>query len=346
MATTRPRRIDDALSQLIDSLTPPLRAEDLPYTDEFPDQEAVQQAITAEEEKLQRENHEYAWQVLDAFPPPGPDAAYTPAAGEGENNPAELIKFRLLHDNASPEKAVRFSNLYGRLLNQPVLSRKWGILGMLYQISGVGIEDGIGDGQQEREREREKGWDGQRSRSPLMDEGSLENILMKGSRTRRRRGESNPGRGMANSEDEGPAVSSSVSQRGGRLGRRAWESEVEEDEEEGGEEDITERAQESRSSRFPGPDRMEEQQRHQHEEDMVSARQSLRNGDGAQKTRVPPSERGLLRDLPYNLQGLTSSHLEFVSSSALKLPSALPVPIISLLNTLAEPCLLYRGLSD
>lgn len=59
-----------------------------------------------------------------------------------------------------------------------------------------------------------------------------------------------------------------------------------------------------------------------------------------------PSEPSLLRDLPFTLQGLSSTNLVFASSPALKLPSNLPVPLISLLHTLAEPSLLYRGLSE
>jgi gamma-tubulin complex component 3 len=59
-----------------------------------------------------------------------------------------------------------------------------------------------------------------------------------------------------------------------------------------------------------------------------------------------PSEPALLRDLPFTLQGLSSTNLIFSSSRALKLPASLPVPLISLLHTLAEPSLLYRGLSE
>ncbi|KAF2475239.1 uncharacterized protein BDR25DRAFT_254110, partial [Lindgomyces ingoldianus] len=59
-----------------------------------------------------------------------------------------------------------------------------------------------------------------------------------------------------------------------------------------------------------------------------------------------PSEPGLLRDLPFTLQGISSTNLTFPSSTALKLPPTLPVPLISLLHTLAEPSLLYRGLSE
>lgn len=59
-----------------------------------------------------------------------------------------------------------------------------------------------------------------------------------------------------------------------------------------------------------------------------------------------PTEPALLRDLPFTLQGLSSTNLAFSSSNAIKLPSSLPVPLISLLHTLAEPSLLYRGLSE
>ena len=60
---------------------------------------------------------------------------------------------------------------------------------------------------------------------------------------------------------------------------------------------------------------------------------------------IDPPETALLRDLPFTLQGLSSTHLPFTSTTTLKLPPTLPVPIISILHTLAEPSLLYRGLA-
>ena len=60
----------------------------------------------------------------------------------------------------------------------------------------------------------------------------------------------------------------------------------------------------------------------------------------------PPSESALLRDLPFTLQGLSSTILPFTSTNALSLPKTLPLPIISILHTLAEPSLLYRSLSE
>lgn len=59
-----------------------------------------------------------------------------------------------------------------------------------------------------------------------------------------------------------------------------------------------------------------------------------------------PSESSLLRDLPFTLQGLSSKILPFDTPSTLTLPPSLPLPLISLLHTLAEPSLLYRSLSD
>lgn len=59
-----------------------------------------------------------------------------------------------------------------------------------------------------------------------------------------------------------------------------------------------------------------------------------------------PVESVLLRDLPFTLQGLSSTNLPFADASSLKLPPTLPVPLISLLHTLAEPSLLYRSLSQ
>jgi len=62
-------------------------------------------------------------------------------------------------------------------------------------------------------------------------------------------------------------------------------------------------------------------------------------------TPFEPTEPTLLRDLPFTLQGLTSTNLEFTSITTLKLPDTLPVPLVSLLHTLAEPSLLYRTLT-
>jgi gamma-tubulin complex component 3 len=64
----------------------------------------------------------------------------------------------------------------------------------------------------------------------------------------------------------------------------------------------------------------------------------------ASHAEIEPSETVLLRDLPFTLQGLSSTTLPFTAPITLKLPPTLPSPIISLLHTLAEPSLLYRRL--
>ena len=61
---------------------------------------------------------------------------------------------------------------------------------------------------------------------------------------------------------------------------------------------------------------------------------------------LAPSEPALLRDLPFTLQGLSSTNLSFESAFKLSLPANLPLPIVSLLHSLAEPSLLYRSLSE
>lgn len=74
--------------------------------------------------------------------------------------------------------------------------------------------------------------------------------------------------------------------------------------------------------------------------------QQQANGGHVQKAEMGPSEPTLLRELPFTLQGYSSTNLTFPCSTALKLPTTLPVPIISLLHTLAEPAILYKALAD
>lgn len=315
----RPRRIDDALSQLVDALTPALPISAI-QDDDYSDPE---EALAAAEENRHNAKLDHAWRIIDAHSSnptdggsPGPGGRRGSLAGtENINNAPDLIKRKLRRENASPDKAVRFSNLYSRLLTQPVLSQKWGILYLLYKLSE---NDELPDSEQ-------------RSRSPMMDDGNLQNLLARGG-SRPRRG-TNPR--AIDSEDEGPAVSSSASQqprpqsrptsakpeRQSSL-RRDWEREE-------AEEAARVSFDTARDDR-PGE-----------EMDAPSPTATL-----ATFPRSAESiENGLLRDLPFNLQGLSSSNMQFQSSKSLKLPQNLPSPIISLLNSLAEPCLLYKELS-
>lgn len=82
----------------------------------------------------------------------------------------------------------------------------------------------------------------------------------------------------------------------------------------------------------------------QHQSQSVSERPP--QPDPMNKTRLAPPESALLRDLPFILQGLSTVNLSFESSTTLKLPATLPVPVLGLLHALAEPSLLYQGLSE
>ncbi|KAJ4302357.1 Microtubule-nucleating Tub4p (gamma-tubulin) complex component [Collariella sp. IMI 366227] len=56
-----------------------------------------------------------------------------PAISSDVNHASDLIKRKLIQSN--PSQALRFSNLYTRLLSLPVLNQKWAILYLLYQLS-------------------------------------------------------------------------------------------------------------------------------------------------------------------------------------------------------------------
>ncbi|KAL4810563.1 Spc98 family-domain-containing protein [Aspergillus unguis] len=306
----RPRRIDDALSQLVDSLTPPLPLSAV--SDEYSDD--AEEALAAAEERRHHGLLEHAWRTVDAHANsaenPGSPSGLgigrrgSLAGAENINNASDLIKRKLLREHASPDRAVRFSNLYSRLLTQPVLSQKWGILYLLYRLSSAENAEGPAG-------------DDERPRSPLMDQSKLHRMMGSGV--------------VASSEDEGPAASSSASQMAARLERKASlrrpDLEKERDAERG---TAPERLRMSRQYDSDIRDPRVEEPHKEPENNQESTR---------------PAEPGLLRDLPFNLQGLSSSDLQFMSASTLKLPPNLPLPLVSLLNTLAEPCLLYRGLA-
>ncbi|KAL5333866.1 Spc98 family-domain-containing protein [Aspergillus crustosus] len=318
----RPRRLDDALSQLVDSLLPPLDVSAVGGSSHLDDAE---EAVAALEEQRHRGLLEHAWRTIDTHASPtGKPASPSGSLGIGRrgstagadniNNASDLIKRKLLRENASPDKAVRFSNLYSRLLTQPVLSQKWGILYLLYRLSSAETTEGTVD-------------EDERPRSPLMDHAKLQRMLAKDQR---------PGSGVpASSDEEGPAVSSSASQIAARLERKASLRRPD-----------VEREKERGRDTEPGPAPERLRMSRQHEPGARGSRIEEQYKDlGKDMKATRPVESSLLRDLPFNLQGLSSSDLQFLSASTLKLPPALPIPLVSLLNTLAEPCLLYRGLS-
>ncbi|OJK05162.1 hypothetical protein ASPACDRAFT_110431 [Aspergillus aculeatus ATCC 16872] len=332
----RPRRIDDALSQLVDSLTPPLSHSDLRGEYEGD----AEEALAAAEERRHQTYLERSWIIINSYTSTSSDLASPSgpttygvnrrgslAGGENVNNAVDLIKRKLLRENDSPEQAVRFSNLYSRLLTQPVLSQKWAILYLLYRLSSTDDDE-------------EHGFEAG-SRSPQFEPVHLQSPLFKNQRI-------NPGRGPRVSEisdEDGPAASSSASQIPARIERQAAlrrqqeigserEPELEPETSASAARSRDVRATRSRANTGVRDHPLEEPKGLQPEADSEQ-----------QPKPDAPQEPRLLRDLPFNLQGLSSSNLQFESSTILNLPPSVPVPIISLLNSLAEPCLLYRGVS-
>ncbi|KAK9462825.1 Spc98 family-domain-containing protein [Lipomyces oligophaga] len=79
----------------------------------------------------------------------------------------------------------------------------------------------------------------------------------------------------------------------------------------------------------------------------VSKLQLSTRGEVLASSRPPtdPSEPSLLSDLPYTLQGHTSSTLPFLDTRTIGLPPSLPLPVLAVLNALVEPALLYKTLT-
>ena len=261
MSTTRQERVENALQQLLERLVPQYVDEDEALADQRWD-----------------EANEIARGLIDEHA--------EPAVLEDVNQAADLIKRRLLRQEASPEKAAAFSNLYSRLLAQPVLGQKWGILYFLYKL----VEEAGANGHHRDDSEDGDGGDGDGPVDEPLDEEVYDEAFARNGLPRMPRTDAAP---------ESPRESL-----------------------------LRERPASGR----PKP------QQQTHKEPAETAK--LRSGE------YEPTEAALLRDLPFTLQGLSSTNLSFSAKDSLQLPQLLPLPFISLLHTLAEPSLLYRSLSD
>ncbi|PTB81050.1 hypothetical protein M440DRAFT_1387561 [Trichoderma longibrachiatum ATCC 18648] len=211
---------------------------------------------------------------------------------------ADSIKRKLIQSN--PSHALRFSDLYSRLLALPVLKSKWAILYLLYaladspdprapppplsiiQPSSSNYREAVArDAVKKRARARSKSIPLARLEDePMRDAPPLEELPHKPAHQ--------PPREPKRSADERQPQSDPV--------RRD-----------------------------------------------VSVRSSLLSNNYAE---IEPSETAILRDLPFTLQGVSSTTLPFVKDDVLKLPATLPLPLVSILHTLAEPSLLYRRLHN
>jgi len=206
-----------------------------------------------------------------------------------------MIKRKLIQTN--PSQALRFSNLYSRLLSLPVLKQKWAILYLLYQLS-----------------------DSPDPNEPL----PLEPALSRYEREAPRRAEQNhTPKSLTPAPNQDEEVFNEAFAQGGlkKFPPQPREGKKEKADEE------KERASPTTSKESP-------------KRDVALKSKHLANN----YVETNPSEPSLLRDLPFTLQGLSSTTMPFEKQDTLTLPPTLPAPIISLLHTLAEPSLLYKSL--
>ncbi|KAF1987542.1 hypothetical protein K402DRAFT_375659 [Aulographum hederae CBS 113979] len=222
------------------------------------------------------------------------------------NHAADLIRRKLVSDYTSPQPAVRFQNLYARLLTQPVLSQKWSMLYFLHQMAETNDPKGLSDARPSTLN---------RLASQATVNESAANTAAATKRTDSRGGY------IVDSSAFNEAFSNSGL--------------------------VKLPVAEGSSASRPLPYRKED--RHSADKQTNGTPQDVSPPEEESPQVFPPmfpSEPALLRDLPFTLQGLSSTNLEFSSNTVLKLPHTLPVPLISLLHTLAEPSLLYRGLAE
>lgn len=202
----------------------------------------------------------------------------------------------MLRENDSTDKAVQFTNLYARLLTQPVLSQKWAILYLLHQLSDPhSPEEGSSRSKTSQAERGQLSASQKDSRAPEIQEhdGNMPTF----------------NDAFSSAELSRLHVHGIPSEEGGRSNQEA--------------------------TKLNGD---------KAEEIPETSNHLLLKGKNSRN--LIPTEAMFLRDLPFTLQGLSTAHLAFASTTTLTLPSTLPLPLISLLHTLAEPSLLYRNLSD
>ncbi|KAI2625725.1 spindle pole body component alp6 [Hypoxylon sp. NC1633] len=225
-----------------------------------------------------------------------------------QNHASELIRRKLVQTN--PSQALRYSNLYSRLLALPVLNQKWAMLYLLYQLADSpdpSEPDPVAFAEFRQEQAKRKK---QEEREEFASSGP-----------------SNHGSNQVSiSEDYRPTELRDVLKN-----PRDMKSQDEESQRPSSASDYKRNSRPSKDE-VPSPPKRD-----------VAIKSKLLADNYVE---INPSEPALLRDLPYTLQGLSSTTLPFGKEYTLKLPSTLPPPLIGLLHTLAEPSLLYRTLQD
>lgn len=252
-------------------------------------------ANPSDDDQTSQEKHDSCFELVRSILE-DPEA---PAVSSDVNHASDLIKRKLIQTN--PSQALRFSNLYTRLLSLPVLQQKWATLYLLYQLS-----------------------DSPDPSEPL-PLSPLRQLRQPVQREPQSRQEKDP--------QPRTTASTQVSQDEETFkdafapgGLRKFPP----DQARRGPDD--ERAPSGQSTHMEPKREVRD----------VSLKSTLLADNSVE---IEPSETAILRDLPFTLQGLSSTTLPFSKETSLKLPPTLPSPLISLLHTLAEPSLLYRGLS-
>ncbi|KAK4237418.1 Spc98 family-domain-containing protein [Achaetomium macrosporum] len=267
MANNQCNRVSNAIDSLITHLVP---------------------SNPAEDEQTAQERHDACFELVRTMLK-RPDS---PAISSDVNHASDLIKRKLIQSN--PSQALRFSNLYTRLLSLPVLNQKWAILYLLYKLSD----------------------------SPDPNEPLPLSPAQRGPH---------------------PPVEKEKRSRASTVVGAPEDESVREAFAPGGLKKLpTEKPKRSQTEERPPTQAPADGTPKKAARDVsIKSTQLAENSN-----ELEPSEMALLRDLPFTLQGLSSTTLPFANDTALKLPPTLPAPIISLLHTLAEPSLLYRGLAS
>ncbi|EEY14258.1 spindle pole body component alp6 [Verticillium alfalfae VaMs.102] len=87
-----------------------------------------------EDDAAAQERYDNCYDLVNAIISGEPShSPASPAIASDVNHASELIRSKLIQSN--PSQALRFANLYTRLLSLPVLNQKWAILYLLYQLS-------------------------------------------------------------------------------------------------------------------------------------------------------------------------------------------------------------------
>ncbi|KAK6839819.1 spindle pole body component [Apiospora arundinis] len=293
----------------------------------------ISPSVNFTNEEVQARQKWYAEQIKAAF-----DEKPSSALAPDINHASDLIKRKLVQTN--PGQALRFSNLYSRLLALPVLNQKWGILYLLNQLADSpdpleddphAYEEYIAEERAERRQKLERG---DRHATPEVNSKLGANVIPPNIED-----EFQPS-GLRNAV---PAPKQPPPREPPREEQMADETDPESmaDSSAAAASSFSDMKRQMQREQQLQRDQREQQSRPQTRDIFIKS-QLLSNN----YTPTDPSEPTLLRDLPYTLQGLSSATLPFGKNYTLNLPRSLPTPLVSILNTLAEPSLLYRTLED